>query len=162
MATDAARAGRLAALVRAELASLSKVLAEAEAAGALTAPTGLVRRGAGDVVHDLYTGTERIMERVAQEFDGGPPAGAAWHRELLRSMSLDIPGSRPALLTAATVAMLEEYLRFRHLFRNTYGFELEWSRLSPLLTRAGETWAHVHADVHRFLGFLDAFAAARG
>lgn len=161
MGTDAARAGRLAAMLRAELSSLERVLSESDAAALLDDPTGLVLRGAGDVAHDLYTGTERMMERVADEFDGGAPSGSAWHRELLRSMALDLPGTRPPLFRASTEALLEEYLRFRHLFRNTYGFELDWSRLRPLLMRARTTWGHVQADATRFIEFLDLLAADR-
>ncbi len=159
MGIDSARATRLAALLRAERASLGSVLAEAAAAAGIEAPAGLVLRGAGDVVHDLYTGTERIMERVADEFDGGPPGGAAWHRELLRSMALDLPGNRPPLFRVTTAQALDEYLRFRLLYRNTYGFELQWTRLQPLLERAEATWTLVHADVSSFLAFLDALAS---
>jgi hypothetical protein len=71
-------------------------------------------------------------------------------------MALELPGLRPAVLTCATVRQLEEFLRFRHLYRNVYGFELEWNRLRPLLTRAEPTWAALRADLVTFLTFVDA------
>jgi hypothetical protein len=75
-------------------------------------------------------------------------------------MALELPGLRSAVLTPATVRQLEEFLRFRHLYRNVYGFELEWTRLRPLLKRAEPTWAALRADVVTFLSLLDALGQA--
>jgi hypothetical protein len=49
-------------------------------------------------------------------------------------MATDIETVRPAVLDHATTRQLDEYLRFRHLFCNIYGFELEWKRCRELLT----------------------------
>ena len=54
--------------------------------------------------------------------------------------------------------MLEEFLRFRHLFRNLYGFELEWSRVQSLLKALPAAWNAIEADLDRFLVFLDSVA----
>jgi hypothetical protein len=157
---EAARIQRLAALLRQERESVRRVVAEAKQASELTAqPSGLVVRGVGDVIHDFYTGVERMMERIAAEFDGGPPAGAAWHRDLLTSMSVELSGIRPAVFRTETVRASGEFLRFRHLFRNTYGFELEWPRLKTLLNAVPPTWALIEADLTSFLTFLDGLSA---
>jgi hypothetical protein len=74
-------------------------------------------------------------------------------------VNLDLPSLRPPVLTGNGVRALEEFLRFRHLFRNVYGFELEWDRLKPLLCRMPATWSVVRADLNAFLAFLDAGAA---
>ncbi|MBI3183705.1 MAG: hypothetical protein HYZ28_16325 [Myxococcales bacterium] len=115
-------------------------------------------RGIGDIVHDFYTGAERIFEKIAPELNGGVPAGHAWHRELLENMTLDLPSVRPPVLGRATAAALEEFLRFRHRFRNLYGFELEWRKLKPLVEAMPGVWALVRSDLERFLAFLDAAA----
>jgi hypothetical protein len=60
-----------------------------------------------------------------------------------------------------TAATLDEFLRFRHLFRNVYGFELEWPRARGLLRRLPEAWNEVEVDLDGFLGFLDTASAAR-
>jgi hypothetical protein len=150
---------RLAAVIRAELAQLAQVVAEAELAlrdYPQAEPPRRELRGIGAIVHDFYTGAEHIFEKIASELDGGVPTGAAWHRELLESMGLDLPGLRPPLLTASTVRELHEFLRFRHLFRNVYGFELEWQRLQPLLSRLPAIASKLDAEVQAFLPFLDA------
>lgn len=99
-------------------------------------------------MHDFYTEIERIFEKVAPELNGGVPAGPAWHRDLLDSMSLDLPGVRPPVLSGATAAALAEYLRFRHLYRNLYGFELDWARLAPLVAGVAGNMG----DAGRFAG----------
>jgi hypothetical protein len=86
------------------------------------------------------------------------PAGLSWHRELLDNMTLDLRGIRPAVIRPATARALDEFLRFRHLFRNLYGFELEWPRLRALARRVPKAWRLFNGDIERFLEFLDAAA----
>ena len=155
---DAGNHARLAALIRDEMASLERVIEELAAlpsAPGSIAPKPLELRGAAAIVHDFYTGIERIAERIAAQFDGGVPPGPSWHRELLRAVSLELPGARPAVLRRPTAHSLDEFLRFRHLFRNVYGFELEWDRLRPLLAAAPACWVEVRADLEAFLAFLE-------
>jgi hypothetical protein len=59
------------------------------------------------------------------------------------------------VVTPGTARALDEFLRFRHLFRNLNGFELEWSRLRPLLQHLPATAQQVREDVEHFLGFLE-------
>jgi hypothetical protein len=156
------RFARLAAAVRDESERLARTVEEArEALAKLSSrsPSSLELRGLGDILHDFYTGAERIFVKIAPELNGGVPAGVSWHRELLDNMALDLPGIRPALLRRETVRALEEFLRFRHLFRNVYGFELEWPRLRALARRVPAVWRLLEADLERFLRFLGAASA---
>lgn len=154
---------RLAAALRRQREQISRVVAEAREAHAGFAdrePPLLELRGIGAIIHDFYTGIEHLFETIAPELNGGVPAGAAWHREILTNMTLDLPGVRPPVLAVETTRRLEEFLRFRHLFRNLYEFELEWPRLRVLLARLPDAWTAVEADLERFLTFLD--AASKG
>lgn len=152
---------RLAAAVRQRRRQVAKVADEARQAlsdFSEKEPPVLELRGMGAILHDFYTGIEHIFETIAPELNGGLPAGEAWHRELLTNMTLDLPGVRPPVLREETVHALDEFLRFRHLFRNLYGFELEWPRVRNLLERLPAAWNEVEADLDRFLAFLDAAA----
>lgn len=154
---------RLAAAIRRQLEQVARVVAEAAQARADFAdrePPLRELRGIGDIVHDFYTGAERVFEKIAPELNGGVPAGPAWHRELLQNMTLDLPSVRPPVLREATARALDEFLRFRHLFRNVYGFELAWPRLRALLERLPNAWRALDEDLERFLAFLDAAARA--
>jgi hypothetical protein len=71
------RFARLAAAIRDELTRLDQVVAEAASALARFAgeePGRLELRGIGDIVHDFYTGAERVLEKIAPELNGGVPA----------------------------------------------------------------------------------------
>jgi hypothetical protein len=154
---------RLAAAVRAELQQIERVVGEADLAlhdFPAASPPPRELRGIGNILHDFYTGAEHIFEKIALELDGGVPNGSAWHRELLESMALDLPRLRPPALSAGTVNVLEEFLRFRHLYRNVYGFELEWERLEPLLRRVRGAFDALSGDVGGFLAFLDSGTTA--
>ena len=111
-------------------------------------------RAAGSILNDFYTGIERMLTRVAREVDGGVPEGEEWHRNLLLQMNLEISRVRPAVLTPTTCQRLAEYLRFRHLFRHLYGFQLEWYRTQPLLEGASDLWTEVRAELGGFREFL--------
>jgi hypothetical protein len=154
---------RLAAVLRAEIDRVDRLVSEAaQAVGPFRTrvPGRLELRGLGDIVHDFYTGAERIFERVAPELNGGVPEGRSWHRDLLESMTVALPGIRPPVLRPEVARSLDEYLRFRHLFRNTYGYELEWSRLRPLFDNLDRTWSELRADLVRFLAFVEALGSA--
>ena len=45
---------------------------------------------------------------------------------------MEMPGVRPAVIDETLASSLGQLQRFRHLFRNVYGFVLEDSRLRPL------------------------------
>lgn len=77
-------------------------------------------------LHNFYTGCERIFQTIASELNGAPPTGFDWHRRLLERMGAAWQG-RPALLAPGSVENLREYLAFRHVVRNIYGFELDAS-----------------------------------
>jgi hypothetical protein len=122
-------------------------------------PDPLDVRAAGSILHDLYSGLERIFERIAAELDGGPPTGADRHVTLLRRMALPVDPVRPSVVSAGTAARLDDYLRFRHVFRNVYGRQLQWSRMRPLLDDAPTVLAEVAGELRGFTGWLRRLAA---
>jgi hypothetical protein len=109
----------------------------------------LVRAG-GSILHDFYTGIEKIFESIAKEIDNRIPMGEEWHSELLRQMTLDIPGLRPPVITASTEKKLREYLGFRHLFRKRYGFELDWQKLKKLLLGVPLVRIQLEKEIRKF------------
>jgi hypothetical protein len=154
---------RLAASLDEEIGLLARTVEEAARARkrfSRRAPSALELRGLGAILHDFYTGAERSFLKIAPELNGGVPAGVSWHRELLQNMTLALPGVRPAVIRKETAHALQEFLRFRHLFRNLYGFELEWQRVRALLAQLPGAWRRLRTDLDRFVGFLRAAAQA--
>ena len=50
--------------------------------------------------------------------------------------------------------MLDEYLGFRHLFRNIYGFELDSKRLDDLIERFPDVVDKFNKEIKIFLNKL--------
>lgn len=108
-------------------------------------------------LHNFYTGCERIFQIIASELNGGLPSGYDWHRRLLTRMATS-QDYRPAILTEKTAQKLAEYLSFRHIVRNIYGFELETQRVENLVNNYYEIWQEVQQDMQTFVTWLRTMA----
>lgn len=106
-------------------------------------------------LHNFYTACERIFERVSVVLDGAHPSTPDWHLRLLRTMSLSIPEVRPPAITPHLAERLLDYLRFRHLVRNVYGFELEEGKMEPLVMALPGTAREVAAQIGAFADELE-------
>ena len=104
-------------------------------------------------LQSLYTGIERCFVQIVRVLNGGPPDGADWHRRLLERMGVSTE-LRPALLDASTVAGLAELMRFRHVVRHLYAYELERDQVLRLLQRALELWPVVDSQLVSFEAWL--------
>ena len=91
-------------------------------------------RVVGSMLHDFYTCIERVFSKIAVEIDGELPSGSAWHSALLDRMNISIPGTRGIVIDDALKQPLYEYLRFRHVFRNVYGW------LQPTFFPTAKKW----------------------
>lgn len=148
---------RLIAEINDEIQSLGRIherVQRAQARFAATPPDEFELGGVATTLHDFYSGAENVFKRVAAELNGGLPAGHDWHVQLLRDMSIDLPGLRPAVISRVTAGLLKEYLDFRHVVRHTYGFDLRWEPIKGLLLRFATAYDSLIADVQQFLAFL--------
>ncbi len=118
-------------------------------------PSNYVLRAGGSILHDFYTGIEKIFEDIAKEIDRRMPAGEEWHSELLHQMTLDITGLRPPVISNATDKKLREYLGFRHLFRKRYGFELDWEKMKRLLIRISQILSDLEKEFETFFKIMN-------
>jgi hypothetical protein len=115
-----------------------------------TAPTEIELSALAATLHSFYTGVENIFKRVTVELDDEPVRGDAWHRDLLQRMKIATT-HRAALLSAELHDTLNEYLRFRHVFRSAYSFDLDWQKMSPLVLRLEETFRKLETALDDFV-----------
>lgn len=140
----------LKAQVANELEQIRKLLGEAPDIIRSGGSNISVRAG-GSILHDFYTGVENIFHAIASAVDEKFPTGMSWHTELLNQMTLNIEELRSPVISRETARMLEEYLRFRHLFRKRYGFELEWESIRNLLERLPQVYNALENDLKTLL-----------
>ena len=82
----------------------------------------------GYTIHNLYGVIENYCLRIAKFFENGLGQDA-WHKELLRRMTLTIGDLRPAFLDEQALVLIDELRSFRHLFRNLYARPLDPQRV---------------------------------
>jgi len=143
---------RLAKEIESELQGINTLLLEYQQMPQET--TIYLLRAKASIFHDFYTAIERIMMKIAEELNGGLPKSDQWHKDLLFDMSLDLEGIRPPLFPKEFYESLYSYLRFRHLFRNNYGYELKPDLLKPLEYAFPETVKRSIAHIETFCSWL--------
>lgn len=104
-------------------------------------------------LHNFYMGCERIFQLIASELNSGLPSGYDGHKRLLERMAREKMGM-PAVLRQETVDNLKEYLGFRHIVRNLYGYELEREKVDRLLIKYFAVWPAVDRDIREFIAWL--------
>lgn len=136
-----------------ELSHVETLLSELAIAIRMRSPLG--RRSMGSILHDFYTCCERIFRRIALDMNGGLEETEQWHKALLFRMTVPVEGIRPPVLSEELAAELDEYLAFRHVFRNIYGFELKGERIIRLSKRLPQVAGRLKEEIGAFRKLLE-------
>ena len=105
-------------------------------------------------LHNLYCAYEDLFNLVAETFENNIEEGGAWHKEILRRMSISIKGIRPNLVGEESFVLLSELNNFRHFFRHAYGYELDADKIKIALKKALRLKRHFEQDAANFLASL--------
>lgn len=105
-------------------------------------------------LHGWYSGLERLFELIAAVIDHAVPMGERWHEALLRQMTDEVLGVRPAVISQAICEQLDEYRRFRHVVRNVYAFHFEQEKMARLVEHAQPLFSQIRAELLAFADFL--------
>jgi hypothetical protein len=116
----------------------------------------LAVQGLASAIEKIYGGCERAMAIVAKSVDGqAMEVGDGWHRALILRMANPFGASRPAALSAETVAELDKLRSFRHRERNSYGSALKGERVIEIAADAVLVPALMELELKRLAIFLD-------
>jgi len=118
-------------------------------------PNFIETRAAGSIIHDFYCGVEKIFKRIAIYINHELPKGDDWHTELLLQTARPAETIKTAVISQELLEKLKEYLRFRHLFRNIYGFELSWERFKNLSLSAQAVLSELKDNLNGFIDNLN-------
>ncbi len=102
---------------------------------------------------NIYSGIERIFERIANEVDGSLPRGSRWHKNLLEQMTRQRP-ERPPVISDNTALQLEKLLNFRHKVNNIYGKELVYENTLVHAETIDELFEKISHDLKTFTDSL--------
>ena len=121
----------------------------------ITSEISYYDRGAiGYLMHNFYNGCENIFRSIARFFENdlGPES---WHRDLLKRMKISVKGYRPPVIDNELYLLLDDFRAFRHKFRHSYGFELEWEKESLLVKKFEQTTQLFKSQIKVFIRELD-------
>ena len=71
-------------------------------------------------MQSAYTSLEAAFERILEILSEEKPTGLNYHADLLRRISKEIPGIRPAIISGQLAEAVDEARRFRHVARKSY------------------------------------------
>jgi len=115
-----------------------------------TPPTEIEISALAGMLHSFYSGIENIFKRICIELRGSLPVGLSWHRDLLDLMS-EPEGVSTPIVSMELRWRLEEYLKFRHFFRQAYSFQFEWDKLSSLVLGCESVLRKFEAELQTLL-----------
>lgn len=112
--------------------------------------------GAALNLHSFYSGLEKVFRLIAIHIDDSLPQGENWHQVLLKQMSEEVTGIRPAVISDSIQQGLDEYRGFRHIVRNVYSYKFDSARIEKLIVSAKPLFAQIEAELSAFAAFLEA------
>ncbi len=103
----------------------------------------------GSILHSYYGGIESVFNLIYKSIYNKTLSGNMWHSDLFTDMFEKTDFHEP-ILPEELFKSLREYLGFRHVFRHSYGYELDWKRMQPLFFALPENWAAVKNALNKF------------
>ena len=113
-------------------------------------PTYIELNALASFLQSFYNGIENILKRISQLVDGRSPRGDSSHADLLRAMA-GANAKRSAVISEDLRNRLNEYMRFRHVYRHGYAFRLEWARMAGLALGAEKCLHALDLELAAFL-----------
>ena len=101
-------------------------------------------------LHSFYNGIENILTLILKFYDGQLPNSNKWHMEILEKAFVS-DERRKNIFSIDLQTKLEEYLKFRHFVRHSYGFQLEWERMEDLTNGISTLWETIKKDINIFI-----------
>ncbi len=105
-------------------------------------------------LHNLYNALEDIFVEISKTFENKIEDATFFHKEILKRMSIEIPGIRPKVLSKESFIILNELRGFRHIFRHAYNYEIIPEKVNMLKEKITKNWNTVEEDLKNFKNWL--------
>ncbi len=109
----------------------------------------------GYLMHNYYCAVEDIFIEIARTFENKVDDTSKYHREILKRMTIDIPGIRPKLLSNKIFNFFDELRGFRHVFRHAYGYIIDSEKIGILKRKLIEHHLLFLDDLKNFTTFIE-------
>lgn len=105
---------------------------------------------AGTFLHSYYNGIENIATIILKAHGEYISNDFQWHSNLFNKLFND-SDQRPAILQNDYKEELKLYMTFRHRFRHTYSYEIDWDDAKPLVEGSARLWEKIKKDINIFI-----------
>lgn len=112
-------------------------------------PDEIILSAIGSHLHSYYNGIEKIFEIINKETDNFSFNSDRSHSELLLVMAMKTD-KRNAVISEQSKNELSDYMKFRHFFRHSYSYDIDWNKVKPLLNQIQTNWQRVHKEIDTF------------
>jgi hypothetical protein len=116
----------------------------------LKEPDFVEASAAGSFLQSFYNGIESIIMLIFKTLKENIPNDLYWHKKLFEK-TFESNEKRTAIFRNEYKEKFSEYLSFRHYFRHSYGYEIDWKRLKPLINYVEELWKKIEEDINIFI-----------
>lgn len=113
-------------------------------------PDFIEASAAGSFLQSFYNGIEGIILLIFKTIGENIPNDFSWHKKLLEQTFIR-NDKRTIIFSSEHKGKLFDYLSFRHYFRHSYGHEIDWNRLNPLINGVTDFWKIIENDVKVFV-----------
>ena len=113
-------------------------------------PDFIEASAAGSFLQSFYNGIESIILLIFKATKEDIPNDLHWHKKLFEK-TFEMNEKRTIIFREDYKELFTEYLSFRHYFRHSYGYEIEWERLKPLINGVEALWKLIEADLKSFI-----------
>ncbi|MCK4797830.1 MAG: hypothetical protein KAT05_10630 [Spirochaetes bacterium] len=120
----------------------------------ITVPDQIETEAIGGFLHSFYNGIENIFKRITSNIDKKMPTSTYWHQELLDFMIYDT-SKRIKVISKGLRKKINNYLGFRHFFRHTYTFQLDWSKMRELCLDIETVFEEFKNEINKFIKTLN-------
>ena len=103
------------------------------------------------MLHGFYNGIENIFKRILIETGEELPIGDRWHKSLIDAVARP-SNNRPEVISDETANALQEYMEFRHFFRNAYPFQIKWDLMAHLVKECSNILIRLDKELDEFMG----------
>ena len=104
----------------------------------------------GAMLHNCFGAMESALERLVEAVDGSLPTGRNYHLELIRRAAAPVPEVRPAIISAALAADLQQLRQYRHAFRHAYG-DYDYKRAAGNVPVAARAVPALASEIRAFM-----------
>lgn len=139
--------------IKYEIDQLNRLLSDAQPLFAICKnrePDFIERSAAALLLHSFYNGIENIILIIYKSIDEAEKESDKWHKSLL-DKSFESTDKRSRIFSEGLKDELGEYLSFRHFVRHSYGFQIIWGKMKPLVVNIEAVWGKIKIDLTEFI-----------